>query len=97
MRTLIIGASGQLGNDLMRAFADDEPIGVDHAMVDIEAPSAIATLLAHHRPDLVINTAAFHNVELVRTTTGPRIRRERARRRSISGAVRGSRSRLRAN
>ena len=64
MRTLIIGASGQLGNDLMRAFADDEPIGVDHAMVDIEAPSAIAKLLVHHRPDLVINTAAFHNVDL---------------------------------
>lgn len=64
MRTLIIGASGQLGNDLMRAFADDKPIGIDHAMVDIEAPSAIAKLLVHHRPDLVINTAAFHNVEL---------------------------------
>ncbi len=48
----------------MRAFADDKPVGVDHAMVDIEAPSAIAKLLVHHRPDLVINTAAFHNVEL---------------------------------
>jgi dTDP-4-dehydrorhamnose reductase len=64
MRTLIIGASGQLGSDLMRAFAGDEPVGVDHAMVDIEAPSAIAKLLVHHRPELVINTAAFHNVEL---------------------------------
>jgi dTDP-4-dehydrorhamnose reductase len=64
MRTLIIGASGQLGNDLMRAFADENPVGVDHAMVDIEAPAAIAKLLVYHRPELVINTAAFHNVEL---------------------------------
>ena len=64
MRTLIVGASGQLGHDLMRAFEGDKPVGVDHAMVDIEAPSAIAKLLVHHKPDLVINTAAFHNVEL---------------------------------
>jgi len=64
---LIIGASGQLGNDLMRTFAEDKPVGVDHALVDIEAPSAFAKMLVHHRPELVINTAAFHNVELCET------------------------------
>ncbi len=67
MRLLIIGASGQLGSDLMHAFADEKPVGVDHAMVDIEIPSATAKMFVQHRPELVINTAAFHNVELCET------------------------------
>lgn len=67
MRVVIIGASGQLGSDLMRAFADVKPIGVDHKMFDIEIPVAMSTLLVRHKPDLVINTAAFHNVELCET------------------------------
>ena len=67
MRVVVIGASGQLGSDLMRAFADTGPVGVDHKMFDIESPSAISALLVRHRPDLVINTAAFHNVELCET------------------------------
>ncbi len=67
MRVLVIGASGQLGSDLMRAFAELQPVGVDHKLFDIEAPSAISKLLVRHKPDLVINTAAFHNVELCET------------------------------
>ncbi len=67
MRVVIIGASGQLGSDLMTAFASYEPTGVDHRLFDIEVPTAISTMLLRHRPDLVINTAAFHNVELCET------------------------------
>ena len=51
----------------MAAFTDLEPIGIDHRNVDIEVPAAIATMLLRHKPDLVINTAAFHNVELCET------------------------------
>ncbi len=67
MRVAIVGASGQLGADLMHAFADRKPIGIEHRSVDIEIPQAVATLLLRHKPDLVINTAAFHNVELCET------------------------------
>ena len=67
MRVVVIGASGQLGSDIMSAFADQSPVGVDHKMVDIEIPAAISKMLLRHRPDLVINTAAFHNVELCET------------------------------
>lgn len=67
MRVVVIGASGQLGSDLMTAFAAHETIGVEHRLFDIEIPAAIATLLARYKPDLVINTAAFHNVELCET------------------------------
>lgn len=67
MRVVVIGASGQLGSDLMTAFAAHETIGVDHRLFDIEIPAAVSTMLARHKPDLVINTAAFHNVELCET------------------------------
>ncbi|MBD5655028.1 MAG: NAD(P)-dependent oxidoreductase, partial [Candidatus Eremiobacteraeota bacterium] len=63
MNVVIIGASGQLGSDLMAAFADVRPAGVDHKMFDIEHGASISKLLLRYKPDVVINTAAFHNVE----------------------------------
>jgi dTDP-4-dehydrorhamnose reductase len=48
---------------LVRAFEGRPVIGVDHAECDIEVPGMVAAMLATHRPSLVINTAAFHNVE----------------------------------
>ena len=67
MRVVVIGASGQLGSDLMTAFAAHKTIGVDHKMFDIEVPAAMSKLLSRYEPDLVINTAAFQNVELCET------------------------------
>jgi len=67
MRVVIVGASGQLGSDLMETFSDVEPVGLEHRTFDIEHPTAIAAMLLRYRPDVVINTAAFHNVELCET------------------------------
>jgi dTDP-4-dehydrorhamnose reductase len=47
----------------MRAFEACAVIGVDHAECDIEIPEMVAAVLATHRPSVVINTAAFHNVD----------------------------------
>lgn len=66
-RIVVIGASGQLGSDLMQVFADLSPAGPDSATVDIERPSAIAAMIARFRPTIVINTAAYHNVERCET------------------------------
>ena len=63
----MIGASGQLGSDLVKAFGGLDVVGVDHAMVDIERPAEVAAFLAHARPSLVVNTAAYHNVERCET------------------------------
>ncbi|MBV8726918.1 MAG: dTDP-4-dehydrorhamnose reductase [Candidatus Eremiobacteraeota bacterium] len=63
-RPLIIGASGQLGTDLLEAFADLHPVGLAHADIAIEDPASVAAALDRCRPDLVINTAAFHNVQV---------------------------------
>ncbi len=62
-RVVVIGASGQLGTDLLRAFAGRPVVGVDHAECDIEVPGMVTAMLARHRPSVVINTAAFHNVD----------------------------------
>jgi dTDP-4-dehydrorhamnose reductase len=51
----------------MHAFAEHEAVGVDHRLVDIEVPAAVSKMLVRYRPDLVVNTAAFHNVELCET------------------------------
>jgi dTDP-4-dehydrorhamnose reductase len=67
VKICVIGSQGQLGSDLMASLAEHEPVGLDHRMVDIEVPAAISKMLVRFRPELVINTAAFHNVELCET------------------------------
>jgi len=51
----------------MLALADHQPIGVDRKLVDIEVGAAVSKMLVQYRPELVINTAAYHNVELCET------------------------------
>jgi dTDP-4-dehydrorhamnose reductase len=48
---------------LLRAFEGRPVIGLDHAECDIEVPGMVAAMLTKHRPSIVINTAAFHNVD----------------------------------
>jgi dTDP-4-dehydrorhamnose reductase len=66
-RLVVIGASGQLGSDVLRACADLDPAGVDHALIELEDPSSIAALIARFRPATIVNAAAFHNVERCET------------------------------
>jgi dTDP-4-dehydrorhamnose reductase len=63
-RVAVIGASGQLGTDLMREFSDVGPIALEHRVVDLEEPSSVLQALRNAKPTLLINTAAYHNVEL---------------------------------
>ena len=66
-RVAIVGSRGQLGTDLMAAFADRAPLALDRPAFDLENPQSMAALLEEHRPTLVINTAAFHDVERCET------------------------------
>lgn len=63
MKILIIGANGQLGSDLVRAITAEEVIALTHKDVEIRNYGATAKVLDAHRPDLVINTAAYHKVD----------------------------------
>ncbi len=62
MRTLVIGSSGQLGQDLMKALGDDAA-GLTHADIDVTDGVGVSRILREQRPDWVINTAAFHRVD----------------------------------
>ena len=62
MRTLVIGSSGQLGQDLMHTLGDDA-VGLTHADIDVTDGVGVSRILRDHHPDWVINTAAFHRVD----------------------------------
>ena len=70
MRIVVIGSSGQLGVDLMQELpaggaGGHEAIGFSgRAELDICDAAAVASMLERVKPDAVINTAAFHNVDL---------------------------------
>ena len=67
MRVLIIGATGQLGNDLVRAFSGVEVLSAARKgtafSLDLSRPETIRRCVVDSlRPEVVINTAAAHNV-----------------------------------
>lgn len=63
MRVLLIGASGQLGSDIRRSWSRHAILPVDHADLEIADAEQVRAVLDRLRPDAVINTAAFHQVE----------------------------------
>ncbi len=64
MKILIIGANGQLGSDLVKALADQELIPLTHAEIEVTDAGQVQAAFDHHRPEIVINTAAFHQVDV---------------------------------
>lgn len=64
MRTLIFGAKGQLGRDLMTAFKSaGEVYGYDLPEVDIANEEQIFSIAEEVAPELIINSAAWTDVE----------------------------------
>jgi dTDP-4-dehydrorhamnose reductase len=64
MRILLIGATGQLGGDLVRNRGLHALTAPRREDLDITKPEQVRAALLAHRPELVINCAAFHNVPL---------------------------------
>lgn len=63
MRVLIIGSRGMLGRALVREFAGDEVTAWDRTHLDITDEQAVAEALPLLEPELVINAAAYTDVE----------------------------------
>lgn len=65
MKVLLIGANGQLGSDLLKAFraAGDTVVPLTHAQLDVCNEGRVTEILAETKPEVVLNTAAFHKVE----------------------------------
>ncbi len=68
MKILLIGARGQLAHDLQGEFASagkkHEIVPVTHEQLDIRDQRWVDDLIASTRPECIINTAAFHKVDL---------------------------------
>ena len=62
-RTLLIGATGQLGTELAALLAGPELVAVGHDALEITDAGATADLVAGVAPDVIINTSAFHAVD----------------------------------
>lgn len=63
MRIAIIGSNGQLGTDLLKVLQDSyDVIGLTHDKIEITDYSS-CQVLKEYRPDIVINTAAFHKTD----------------------------------
>ncbi|MGI9254294.1 MAG: dTDP-4-dehydrorhamnose reductase [Thermomicrobiales bacterium] len=62
MKTLVIGATGQLGQDLLKALGEGST-GLSHADIDVTDGISVSSIIREQAPDWVINTAAFHRVD----------------------------------
>ena len=83
MRVVIIGANGQLAQDIGPALTEKahEVTGLTHAQIEVAELDSVRDALAPARPDVVINTSAYHKVDVVEdepdralavNATGPR-------------------------
>jgi len=67
MKVLLIGKTGQLGWDLIRNNPGHEIYAPLRDILDIGNREQVEAAIVDHKPEVVINTAAFHNVPLCET------------------------------
>ena len=67
MKILITGITGQVGSYIRRTLVEHELILSDRKMCDFTSNDSIKKFIDYHCPDLIINPAAYTNVELADT------------------------------
>jgi dTDP-4-dehydrorhamnose reductase len=65
MKIAVIGSNGQLGSDVVCAFADrgDVVLSLTHADIELSSLESVKACLGTRTLDVVVNTAAMHHVE----------------------------------
>lgn len=65
-RIAITGANGQLGADIVDIFRKrgDQVFMINHEEIDITHSTALIQMLNAIQPDILVNTAAYHHVDL---------------------------------
>ena len=64
MKILITGINGQVGHALMHHLKEHELVGLTRQDCDLYQPNQIEQIVDQHQPDLIINPAAFTQVDL---------------------------------
>jgi len=64
LRVLLVGATGQLGGDIVRNNRDHEIVAPGRDQLDLMRSDQVENQMGDVAPDIVINCAAFHNVPL---------------------------------
>jgi dTDP-4-dehydrorhamnose reductase len=62
-RVLVTGADGQLAHSIARAFADADVVALDRRALDITRPDAVAAAVERTAPTVIVNCAAFNDVD----------------------------------
>jgi dTDP-4-dehydrorhamnose reductase len=62
-RIVVIGAGGQLGSDLVEVLVRMDLVALTHSDIEISDHGGTKRVLESLRPDIVINTAAYNNVD----------------------------------
>lgn len=63
MKIAIIGADGQLGTDLLKTLKDDEVLPLYYPHFDVTKPEKAKKILSKLKPEILINTSAYHKVD----------------------------------
>ena len=82
MKILLLGGNGQLGTDLRAALSAHTVLatarapGLDSGLraLDVGDQSGVAALIHEFKPDLVLNTTAFHRVDDIERDAGEALR-----------------------
>lgn len=62
-RVLVTGASGQLASFIIRAFEDQDVVAHTRTTLDVTDASAVARLVSETAPAVIVNCAAFNDVD----------------------------------
>jgi dTDP-4-dehydrorhamnose reductase len=63
VKVLVTGAGGQVGHELVEAFADHDVIAADHHTLDITERDAVLACITTTRPDAIVHAAAWTAVD----------------------------------
>ena len=88
MRVIVFGAKGQLGKALLQVFSEQHTVmGYDLPELDISDNSAVECAISQFQPDLVINAAAFTDVEKAESARADAFRVNEAGARNVASAA----------
>ena len=70
-RVLLLGGSGQLGTAIRQRWKECEIVAPSHQTLKLEDRDAVRDAIEASRPDVVVNAAAFHDVDRCETEPRP--------------------------